>query len=262
MLNEESEQLEFQKESKRKKVYQKMNSARQIISSGYKDSKLFLGIFFLIIPLSTIPINYYFPDKLIVFTSMVMGVTVIFSFWNMQYAKSTIKSFKNIGRKEYLNSLNVIERMPNIQLLSMYAFIIIIGTILLLFYIPTKDTTTETIRLILILLLIPDLLIFTFSTFYWLVFSIGISTRKNRDFYLSNAWAMSIEPKNTDSEKISNLKKCIENYDDFLSTTIKQRIANLEQLYVAFVLEDSERLTIIIKEIQEKYQDPKRTIQF
>lgn len=235
-------------ESQKESLWQKIH--RRVIPA-YKNSKFFLWIFFVGIPLSFSPISYYLSAEIFNTVSIIpASVIIIFIFLNLKTINSTLKGLKDPSTSDYLSALSVLEKMPKIQMISAIILGVTILGLLLLSNIPQENTSTsELIRTLLLNTLIPSLVILVFSSIHMLI----PPTRKNLDLNLSKAWIMSIEPKNSDSKKIKHLMNCIENYDDFLQSSLKQRINNLDQIYTKFVLDTSKDLHIIITEIKERY---------
>lgn len=238
MLIEKSEQSKSNKPSTQKKS--------RSVKSAYKNSKLFLVLFFLIIPSLYIPISFN-PDVFVVVAIILSTVIGIFIFFNIQTVVSTLKGSKTFSTSDYHNVLSVIEWMPKIQIVSGVIIGISITGLISLSHIPTNPSS-EFIRLLLFSMFIPSIVVVLFSTLHLILHPIG----KNFDLDLSKTWIMSIESESRDSDKIKNLMNCIENYNDFLHKLLKKRMTNLDQLYVKFVLDTSKDLDTIIKEIKEK----------
>ncbi len=236
--------MESQKESPWQKIH------RSVISA-YKNSKFFLWIFFVGVPLLFSPISYYISTEIFNLVSIIPAYVIgIFIFLNLKTINFTLQGLKDPSTSDYLSALSVLEKMPKIQMISAIILGLMFLGLLLLSNIPQENTSTsELIRTLLLNTLIPSLVILVFSSIHMLI----PPTRKNLDLNLSKAWIMSIEPKNSDSKKIKHLMNCIENYDDFLQSSLKQRINNLDQIYTKFVLDASIDLYVIINEIKERY---------
>jgi hypothetical protein len=238
-------------QQKLKKIKEKLHYFNPL----YQNNNLYLLVFFLVIPLLFIPITYLDTEIFHIVSFALIGFVSFFIYLKLKNISHIIQGLKNSSISDYRNALTIIENMSNIQIGSA---ITIGGIILGLFLLGNNLINidlkiSENIRILLVYLMFPTAIIVLFSTIQMLTPPI----RKNLDFYLSRAWIMSIESENTESEKMSRLIKCIENYDDFLQKKLKQRINNLEELFANFILNTSLDLNAIIKNIKEKYNSEK-----
>lgn len=217
----------------------------------YKKSKLFLFFGFIVIPSIIIPINRYIPDTSYI-TYILFVIMVLLVCKNQRYVRSTLKD-PNKSSSDYKNVLNILDKMLLVQYTSIAIFTVCLFGLILISNINSEvdRITIEVVRTVLLSLLIPSILVLVVSTLHILIQPSG----QKFDLWLSRAWILTVDSKNKDSEKITALKNCIENYDDFLFRLLKQRINHIEKLFEKIALDSSTNIDNLIQEIKEKYTD-------
>lgn len=218
----------------------------------YKKSGLFVFFGFIVIPSIIIPINRYIPDTSYV-TYILSALMGIFVYKNQRYVWNTLQEPNKFSSIDCKNVLSVLGKIPSVQYTSIAIFVVcIFGLILIANTDFEMDRIMiEAIRTVLISLLIPSILVMVFSTIHLLSHPSG----QKFDLWLSRAWIFTVDSKNKDSEKITALKNCIENYDDFLFRLLKQRINHIEKLFAKIALDSSTNIDSLIQVIKEKYID-------
>ena len=151
--------MESQKESRWQKIH------RRVIPA-YKNSKFFLWIFFLGIPLLFSPISFYLSTEIFNLVSIIPASVIgIFIFLNLKTINFTLQGLKDPSTSDYLSALSVIEKMPKIQMLSGITTGVMLVVIVFLSNIPQENPSiSEFIRMLSINTFIPSLVIILFST--------------------------------------------------------------------------------------------------
>lgn len=223
----------------------------------YKKSPLFLFFCFIVIPSIFIPINRYIPDTsyVLYILSIIMGVLV---YKNQRYVRNTLQEPNKSSSADYKNVLSILDKMLRVQYISIAIFAVCLFGLILIANINSEldRTISEIIRTVSLSLLFPSILVLLFSTIHLLTHPSG----QKFDLWLSRAWILTVDSKNKDSEKITALINCIENYDDFLFRLLKQRINHIEKLFAKIALDSSTNIDNLIQEIKEKYTDANLSI--
>lgn len=242
-----------EKESRIKQIRQWCQSRSLTIVNKtfflFKNPISFISIFLIGIPLLFLPISFL-PSEIFMIISIILIIAIGISiFLNLNYVWLTFKNLNEPKSSDYRNVLHTVEKISSIQritsiigLVSVFGLIVVSNTL-----ISIPDYLSEPLHLIFIYFIFPSVISLAFSTLYIVVTPTG----KKYDIYLMNSWILVIENHHTDSEKITCLKKCIENYDDFLYRVIEQRMENLDELFANFLVHDTKNIDTIVTEVKE-----------